>query len=221
MNTLESKRYVIDNVDALLRIMHADPRYALAFRNKAEQHITLKLRRKFFNTPPEGVVDAFNNALMKFLQTRSFKDEVLLHGQPEGGWTAHELAVSKLGGYLYRGSLHELIQYHRRTRHEVQWAGPDDGGDRDDTAFDDARDVADASPFADPAQAYEHLSVVKRMRDCLNKLSDTLKTTMFLYLDDMPMEQIARQQDLHVPTVKSRLHAARKLVTECTRKGMD
>lgn len=221
MNTLESKRYVINNVYALLRIMHTDPRYALEFRDKAEQHITLKLRRKFFNVPPEGVVDAFNNALMKFLQTRTFKDEGFLHGQPEGGWTAHELAVSKLGGYLYRGSLHELIQFHRRTRHEVQWSGSEDGGDLDDVAFDDAREVADASPFADPAHAYEHLSVVKRMRDCLNKLSDTLKTTMFLYLDDMPMEQIARQQDLHVPTVKSRLHAARKLVTECTRKGMD
>ncbi len=220
MNTLESKRYVINNVDALLRIMHTDPRYALEFRNKAEQHITLKLRRKFFNAPPEGVVDAFNNALMKFLQTRTFKGEGFLHGQPEGGWTAHELAVSKLGGYLYRGSLHELIQFHRRTRHEVQWTGPE-GGEQDDSGFDDERDVADASPFADPAHAYEHLSVVKRMRDCLNKLTDTLKTTMLLYLDDMPMEQIARQQDLHVPTVKSRLHAARKLVTECTRKGMD
>lgn len=218
MNTLDSKRYVINNVDALLRIMHADPRFALAFRNKAEQHITLKLRRKFFNTPPEGVVDAFNNALMKFLQTRTFKDEGFLHGQPEGGWTAHELAVSQLGGYLYRGSLHELIQLHRRTRHEVQWKGPDDEGESDGVAFDD---TPDPSPFADPAHAYEHLSIVKRMRDCLNKLSDTLRATMFLYLDDVPMEQIARQQDLHVPTVKSRLHAARKLVTECTRKGMD
>ncbi|PJI52399.1 RNA polymerase subunit sigma-24, partial [Methylobacterium radiotolerans] len=28
MNTLDSKRYVINNVDALLRILHADPRYA-------------------------------------------------------------------------------------------------------------------------------------------------------------------------------------------------
>ena len=36
MNTLDPKRYVINNVDALLRIMHADPRYALEFRNKAE-----------------------------------------------------------------------------------------------------------------------------------------------------------------------------------------
>ncbi|KAG1435571.1 hypothetical protein G6F57_021069 [Rhizopus arrhizus] len=80
--------------------MHADPRYALEFRNKAEQHITLKLRKKFFNTTPEGVVDAFNNALMKFLQTRTFKDEGFQHGQPAGGWAAHELAVSKLGGYL-------------------------------------------------------------------------------------------------------------------------
>ncbi len=221
MNTLDSKRYVITNVDALLRILHADPRYALAFRNKAEQHITLKLRRKFFKTSPEGVVDAFNNALMKFLQTRTFKDEGFLHGQPDGGWTAHELAVSRLGGYLYRGSLHELIQMHRRTRHEVQWARPDDGGEQDDTAPEEIQNVGDPSPFADPAHAYEHLSVVKRMRDCLNKLSDTLRTTMFLYLDDLPMEQIARQQDLHVPTVKSRLHAARKLVTECTRKGMD
>lgn len=221
MNTLDSKRYVIDNVDALLRILHADPRYALAFRNTAEQHITLKLRRKFFNTPPEGVVDAFNNALMKFLQTRTFKDEALRHGQPEDGWTAQELAFSKLGGYLYRGSLHELIQFHRRTRHELHWTAPDGEDEGDGAVLGDARDVADPSAFADPAHAYEHLSIVKRMRDCLNKLSDTLRATMFLYLDDMPMEQIARQQDLHVPTVKSRLHAARKLVTECTRKGMD
>lgn len=221
MNTLDSKRYVINNVDALLRILHADPRYALAFRNKAEQHITLKLRRKFFNAPPEGVVDAFNNALMKFLQTRSFKDEALLHGQPVGGWTAHELAVSKLGGYLYRGSLHELIQIHRRTRHEVHLTGPQGIEEGEDAALGDARHVADSSEFNDPARAYEHLSIIKRMRDCINKLSDTLRTTMFLYLDDMPMEQIARQQDLHVPTVKSRLHAARKLVTDCTRKGMD
>lgn len=221
MNTLEPKRYVITNVDALLRIMHADPRYALEFRNKAEQHITLKLRKKFFNTSPEGVVDAFNNALMKFLQTRTFKDEGFQHGQPPGGWAAHELAVSKLGGYLYRGSLHELIQMHRRTRHEVHWSGPNADGDADDNVFDDAEDVGDPSPFADPAHAYEHLSVVQRMRDCLNKLSDTLRATMFLYLDEVPMEQIAKQQDLHVPTVKSRLHAARKLVADCTRKGMD
>ncbi len=220
MNTLDSKRYVINNVDALLRILHDDPRYALAFRNKAEQHITLKLRRKFFNTSPEGVVDAFNNALMKFLHTRSFKDEGFQHGQPEGGWTAHELAMSKLGGYLYRGSLHELIQMHRRTRHEVPWTPPEDGG-LDDVAHDTADEADDPSPFADPARAYEHLSVIKRMRECLNKLSDTLRTTMFLYLDDLPMEQIAKQQDLHVPTVKSRLHAARKLVADCTRKGMD
>lgn len=221
MNTLESKRYVINNVAALLRVMHADPRYALEFRNKAEQHITLKLRRKFFNTSPEGVVDAFNNALMKFLQTRTFKDEGLQQGQPEGGWTAAELAVSKLGGYLYRGSLHELIQMHRRTRHEVQWTGAEDGDGTESQSLGEAEDVGDPSPFADPAQAYEHLSIVKRMRDCLNKLSDTLRATMFLYLDEVPMEQIAKQQDLHVPTVKSRLHAARKLVTECTRKGMD
>ncbi|MNT47216.1 RNA polymerase sigma factor [compost metagenome] len=59
------------------------------------------------------------------------------------------------------------------------------------------------------------------MRDCLNRLSDTLRATMFLYLDETPMDQIARLQDLHVPTVKSRLHAARKLVAECTRKGME
>lgn len=221
MNSLDSKRYVIENVDALLRIMHADPHYALAFRNKAEQHITLKLRRKFFNASPDGVVDAFNNALMKFLHTRTFKDEGFKQDQPEGGWTAHELAVGTLGGYLYRGSLHELIQMHRRTRHEVQWTYPEDGGEHDYAAFDDIRNVGDPSRFADPAHAYEHLSIVKRMRECLNKLSDTLRATMFLYLDDMPMEQIARQQDLHVPTVKSRLHAARKLVTECTRKGMD
>ena len=221
MNTLDSKRYVINNVDALLRILHADPRYALAFRNKAEQHITLKLRRKFFNAPPEGVVDAFNNALMKFLQTRSFKDEALLLGQPEGGWTAHELAVSKLGGYLYRGSLHELIQIHRRTRHEVHWTGPQGTEEGEDAALGDARHVADPSEFNDPARAYEHLSIIKRMRDCINKLSDTLRTTMFLYLDDMTMEQIERQKDLQVTTVKRRLHSALKLVTDCTRKGMD
>ncbi|KNY11632.1 RNA polymerase sigma factor [Achromobacter piechaudii] len=221
MNSLEPKRYVINNVDALLRIMHADPRYALEFRNKAEQHITLKLRKKFFNASPEGVVDAFNNALMKFLQTRTFKDEGLQHGQPPGGWAAHELAVSKLGGYLYRGSLHELIQMHRRTRREVPWNGPDTDAAQDDNVFDEAHDVGDPSPFSDPAKAYEHLSVVQRMRDCLNKLSDTLRATMFLYLDEVPMEQIAKQQDLHVPTVKSRLHAARKLVSDCTRKGMD
>jgi len=221
MNTLEPKRYVINNVDALLRIMHADPRYALEFRNKAEQHITLKLRKKFFTTSPDGVIDAFNNALMKFLQTRSFRDEGFLHGQPAGGWAAHELALSKLGGYLYRGSLHELIQAHRRTRHEVQWTHPDKDDEQAESAFGDAEDPGDPSPFADPARAYEHLSVVRRMRDCLNRLSDTLRATMFLYLDETPMDQIARLQDLHVPTVKSRLHAARKLVAECTRKGME
>lgn len=221
MHTLDPKRYVINNVDALLRIMHADPRYALDFRNRAEQHITLKLRKKFFNTSPDGVIDAFNSALMKFLQTRTFRDEGFLHGQPAEGWAAHELALSKLGGYLYRGSLHELIQAHRRTRHEVQWKGSGDDDPQAESAFDEAEDLGDPSPFADPARAYEHLSVVKRMRDCLNKLSDTLRVTMFLYLDEMPMEQIAKLQDLHVPTVKSRLHAARKLVADCTRKGMD
>lgn len=221
MNTLDPKRYVINNVDGLLRIMHADPRYALDFRNKAEQHITLKLRKKFFNTSPEGVIDAFNSALMKFLQARTFRDEGFQHGQPAGGWAAHELAVSKLGGYLYRGSLHELIQWHRRTRHEVQWIDPDEESQHSDSAFDESNDLGDPSPFADPARAYEHLALVKRMRDCLNKLSDTLRDTMFLYLDDLPMDEIAKRQDLHVPTVKSRLHAARKLVADCTRKGMD
>lgn len=221
MNTLEPKRYVINNVDALLRIMHADPRYALDFRNKAEQHITLKLRRKFFNTSPDGVLDAFNSALMKFLQTRTFRDEGFQQGQPSGGWAAHELALGKLGGYLYRGSLHELIQAHRRTRHEVQWkSGVDDAAPDGDGATE-VEEISDPSPYTDPARAYEHLSVVRRMRDCLNRLSDTLRATMALYLDETPMEQIAKLQDLHVPTVKSRLHAARKLVAECTRKGMD
>jgi len=221
MNTLEPKRYVINNIDALLRIMHADPRYALDFRNKAEQHITLKLRRKFFNTSPDGVLDAFNSALMKFLQTRSFRDEGFLHDQPAAGWAAHELAVSKLGGYLYRGSLHELIQAHRRTRNEVQWKYSADDGEPVGDSQAELDQVGDPSPYADPARAYEHLSVVRRMRECLNRLSDTLRATMYLYLDETPMEQIAKLQDLHVPTVKSRLHAARKLVAECTRKGMD
>ncbi|EHK63831.1 RNA polymerase sigma factor [Achromobacter arsenitoxydans] len=221
MNTLDPKRYVINNVDALLRILHADPRYALDFRNKAEQHITLKLRKKFFNASPDGVVDAFNNALMKFLQARTFRDEGFLAGQPAEGWSAHELALGKLGGYLYRGSLHELIQAHRRIRQEVQWKQPAQDDLLDDNALDEIETLSDPSPFADPARAYEHLSVIRRMRACLDKLSDTLRATMFLYLDETPMEQIARLQDLHVPTVKSRLHAARKLVADCTRKGMD
>lgn len=215
------KRYVINDVDALIRIMHRDHRYALDFRNKAEQHITLKLRKKFFRTSPEVVLDAFNNALMKFLQVKTFRAESFLEGQPADGWTAHELAVSKLGGYLYRGSANEVIMAYRRSKHEVELVDLDDAAQDARAKHDDFNELSDPSLFSDPALAYEHMELIKRMRDCMSKLSDTLRGTMFLYLDDLSMEQIAQRQELQVPTVKSRLHAARKLVIECARKGID
>lgn len=208
----DPKRYVIQNVDALIRIMHADPVYALAFRKRAERLITTKLRGKMVRCPPENVGDAFSSALLKLLQTRSFRDEALREGQPAEGWSAHELAESKLGGYLYRSSYHELIQHYRRTRHEV------DINDDDD---DFINSIEDTSPYSNPATAYERMSLMDRLRHCIERLSDTLRQTMQMYLDEQSMQEIADAQQLHVPTVKSRLHSARQLVADCARKGMD
>ncbi|WP_409334900.1 sigma factor-like helix-turn-helix DNA-binding protein [Bradyrhizobium neotropicale] len=51
-------------------------------------------------------------------------------------------------------------------------------------------------------------------------MSETLRTTMEFFLDDCSMEVISERQGINVATVKSRLHAARKLVVECGRKGV-
>ncbi len=220
MTPADSKRYKIDNIDTFLRVLHSDHRYALAFRNKAEQHITAKLRRKFVKTSPDVVIDAFNNTLVKFLQSKTFRDEGFLDGQPKDGWTAHELATSNLGGYLYRGSANEMILAYRRSKHHLEPA-KDGEQQAPGTKRDEANELSDDDPLSDPALAYEHSAMLERMRECLNKLTDKLRATMFLWLDDMNLAEIAERQDIPVATVKSRIHAAQKFVADCTKRGME
>jgi len=69
-------------------------------------------------------------------------------------------------------------------------------------------------------QDYHDKTMLQRLLDCVGKLSETLRTTMEFFLDDCSMEVISERQGINVATVKSRLHAARKLVVECGRKGV-
>lgn len=222
MLTQQPKRHAIRDIDDFIRILHGDPRYALAFRNEAERHITLKLRRKFLRSSSEIVADAFNTALVNFLQTKTFSAQAFLDGQPSQGWSAEELAHSKLGGYLYMGAKNALIQSWRRAgKNEIAFDDEDDQDTTDSAATSiNLKNLADTSLFSDPDAAYEHKTMLQRLLDCVGKLSETLRTTMEFFLDDCSMEVISERQGINVATVKSRMHAARKLVVECGRKGV-
>ncbi len=201
------RRYVVDNVAALVQVMHRDRHYALAVRDKAEQQVTLRLRRKFVGTPPELVVDAFNTAFLRFLKTQGFRSEAFLQGQSAEGWSADEL-VEVLGGYLYTASLRQLVSMWRVTRREQE-------------IDESSPEIEDPSPRGgDPAWLYEQKQLRERVIACMDKLSETLLGTFRLFLEGVALADIASRLDTQVGTVKSRLDAARKLVINCARKGM-
>lgn len=220
MNQTEPKRYAINSIASLIRVMHADQRFAQAFRNKAEQRITLQLRKKFFKVSSDTVLDAFGTALQNFLCSKTFKDEAFLEGQPSEGWSAEELAGGKVGGYLYRGAFNALVQDYRGTRREIPFLDQDElDGSGSGISLES---LADLDELNDPAARYERESVLARMAHCIARLSATLRGTLDLWMKEaLPMEEIAQRQGLPVSTVKRRLHDARKSVAECARKGME
>jgi len=212
----EPKRYAIDNVAALIRVMHADRAYALALRNKAEQHVTLTLRRKYYRTSPELIVDAFNTALMNFLRAGTFRPEGFLSGRPAEGWSAKELGTTVLGGYLYRSAHRELIRLLRQRQHEDNLEDDDRFGE----IVPEATSATGTPPPETPETIYERKERRQHMLACVAKLSDTLRDTLFWYLDDYSYAHIAKMQNINPQTVKSRIAEARNRVIECVRKRM-
>lgn len=222
MTQQQPKRHIVNDINDFIRILHEDTRYALAFRNEAERQITLKLRRKYLRSPSDAVADAFSTAFVNFLQAKTVSAQAFLDGQPPQEWSAEELARGKLGGYLYTSAKNALIQSWRKAgKNEVAFHDEDEQGSQDGAAFGiSLESLADTSPFNDPDAAYERKTMLQRLMHCVEKLSDTLRATMEFFLDDHSMEAISERQGVHVSTVKSRLHAARKQVIECGRQGM-
>jgi RNA polymerase sigma-70 factor (ECF subfamily) len=218
MNQTEPKRYALNSIASLIRVMHADRRFAQAFRDKAEQRITLQLRKKFFKVSHDALLDAFGVAMQNFLCSKTFKNEVFSDDQPKDGWSAEDLVRGKVGGYLYRGAYNALVQHYRDTRREISFPEQDDSGGPGALSIEN---LIDPDELNDPAARYENSSLLARLAACIKRLSATLRSTLDLALQELSMEEIAQQQNLHVPTVKSRLHEARKRVIECVRKGME
>ena len=219
MTSSDSKRYRIDNFDSFLRVLQSDNNFTLEFKDKTEQRITASLRRKYVKIDPDTVLDAFNNALSKCIKAKSFRDEGFLEGQPTSGWTASELATSKLGGYLYIASRNEVVlSYHKSKYHLAPPKESDE--DAPVSTAGDVDELADEDPFNDPAVAYERAEHLRVMRDCMAKLSDTLRSVFFMEMDDIEQSEIAKQAGIPIGTVKSRVHSAYKFVEECTKRGL-
>lgn len=208
----QAGRHRIDNVDALQRVMHEDRRYALALYRHAEEHITLLLRRKFFRMPPELVVDAFNEAFLQFLRTKTFRNEHFQRGQPSMGWTAPELFKEVLAGYLYVSALRELVRHARVLAREL---------DIDSDAAKGVADLADENPFSDPAQVYEEMEFARLVQECIERLGLVDRKILAMYLDETPIAEIAASLDEVNPgTLKTRLYRLRYRVIECAKRRL-
>ncbi len=234
---VEPTRHKIDNVAALLRVMHADKRYALALHRHAEEHITLLLRRKFFRMPPELIGDAFNEAFLQLLRSKTFRDDVFQQKQPQAGWTAVELVKEVLGGYLYRSALYETLRL--REKHLGKGSEPvsdttkepDNSPDGTGAVVDspspgllhsavvDFEAVADPDPL--PDAGLEHKQALAALRKCIDALDPPDRQIMHMFMAETPIADIAaRVDEPNANNIKTRLHRLRKRVIECAQRRM-
>lgn len=235
--SVEPTRHRIDNVAALLRVMHADKRYALALHRHAEEHITLLLRRKFFRVPPELIGDAFNEAFLQLLRSKTFRDDVFQQKQPQAGWTAVELVKEVLGGYLYRSALYETLRL--REKH-LGKGGEASNSPSDEPDYAPASAAAtahesrpqlldgtsvDLDTIADPELPLDdglaHKQALTALYTCIGALAPTDRQIMHMYMAETPIADIAaRVDEPNANNIKTRLHRLRQRVIECAQRRM-
>lgn len=209
----DHRRHRVDNVAALTEVMRRDAQYAATLHYLAETDITTKLRREFYRLPSDLVLDAFNEAFLQLLQSRTFRDDAFLCNQPSAGWTSAELVSQVVGGYLYVSARNELIrlaQYFNR-QHEPQPG-------EEAFSFDD---VPDQNETSDPAKLYEQIDFFKCVQECTARLPAQDRDALWMSQDNVPIATIAERLNEKSPdNMKTRLHRIRKRVIECARRRL-
>ncbi|OZI37993.1 hypothetical protein CAL29_06445 [Bordetella genomosp. 10] len=197
----------------MLETMRRDEKYAQSLHYLAETRITAQLRRKFFRVPPELVVDAFNEAFLQLLGSKTFHDDAFRHNQPSAGWTAAELVTHVFGGYLYVSARNELTRLAGLLRQG-------DGGTSDEEPFA-LEEIADETLAGDPVGSLEQSEFLKSVQACMEKLDGPDYDALQMYLDQVPIATIADQLNETSPgNMKTRLHRIRKRVIECVQRRL-
>jgi len=207
----EQQRHRIDNVAALLETLQRDEKYARSLHSLAENQITAQLRYKFFRMPPELVVDAFNEAFLQLLSSKTFHDDAFQRNQPGAGWTANELVTHVFGGYLYVSAKNELVRLAAMMRRTE--SGTLDG---EPISLDE---FVDESLIGDTERIIEEKQLMKNLQECMSKLDAADYDALRMYLDQLPIADIAdRLKETSPGNMKTRLHRIRKRVIECVQR---